>query len=218
MRYWADRQIFTKDAAFQLAELETRARQTAFLVPGLRDRGARRARRERRGGEDGTPTGPVETSYLYEGGISEFVEYLAVDPPVTDTWRIQGEGTFTETVPVLQPDGHMVATEVERVCAVDIALRWGTGYDTRIRSFVNIISTPKGGTHQQGFEQELLKVLRSQVEQNARRLKVGNDKLGRTTSSPASPPSSRSTCRSRNSRVRRRRCSARPRSARSSRR
>ncbi len=56
-------------------------------------------------------------------------------------------------------------------------MRWGTGYETVTRSFVNIIATPKGGTHQQGFEQELLKVLRAQVEQNARRLKVGNDKL-----------------------------------------
>ncbi len=182
VRYWADRQIFTKDAAFQLAELETRARQTAFLVPGLEIV----VKDERAAGQvvpipdsDGETTtlGPVETSYLYEGGISEFVEYLATDPPVTDTWRIQGEGTFKETVPVLQADGHMVSTEVERTCAVDIALRWGTGYDTRVRSFVNIISTPKGGTHQQGFEQELLKVLRAQVEQNARRLKVGNDKL-----------------------------------------
>ncbi len=166
VRYWADRQIFTKDAAFQLSELETRARQTAFLVPGLEI-----VIRDERGDE------PIETSYHYEGGIAEFVEYLATDAPVTDTWRIQGEGTFTETVPVLQADGHMIATEVERVCAVDIALRWGTGYETNVRSFVNIISTPKGGTHQQGFEQELLKVLRAQVEQNARRLKVGNDKL-----------------------------------------
>jgi DNA gyrase subunit B len=167
IRYWADRQIFTKDAAFQLGDLETRARQTAFLVPGL-EIVVRDERAE----------APVETSYHYEGGISEFVEYLATDPPVTDTWRIQGAGTFTETVPVLQADGHMVATEVERTCQVDIAMRWGTGYETTTRSFVNIISTPKGGTHQQGFEQELLKVLRAQVEQNARRLKVGsNDKL-----------------------------------------
>ncbi len=166
IRYWADRQIFTKDAAFQLGDLETRARQTAFLVPGLEI-----VVRDERAEE------PVETTYHYEGGISEFVDFLASDPPVTDTWRIQGEGTFRETVPVLQADGHMVATEVERVCAVDIALRWGTGYETTTRSFVNIISTPKGGTHQQGFEQELLKVLRAQVDQNARRLKVGNDKL-----------------------------------------
>ncbi|MFJ4045297.1 type IIA DNA topoisomerase subunit B [Microbacterium sp. NPDC089987] len=183
VRYWADRQIFTKDAAFQLPELETRARQTAFLVPGLE----LEVRDERPstgsgphaglGPEGDAPAQPRLTSYLYEGGISEFVEFLASDAPVTDTWRIQGSGRFTETVPVLQADGHMKATEVERECEVDLALRWGTGYDTTIRSFVNIIATPKGGTHQQGFEQELLKTLRSQVEQNARRLKVGNDKL-----------------------------------------
>ena len=166
VRYWADRQIFTKDAEFQLADLENRARQTAFLVPGLEI-----VVRDERTGEVN------ETSYHYEGGISEFVEYLATDAPVTDTWRLQGSGTFTETVPVLQADGSMRATEVERECTVDVALRWGTGYDTTIRSFVNIIATPKGGTHQQGFEQELLKVLRTQVDQNARRLKVGNDKL-----------------------------------------
>ena len=166
VRYWADRQIFTKDAAFQLGELENRARQTAFLVPGLEI-----VIRDHRAEEH------IETSYRYDGGISEFVDYLASDPPVTDNWRIQGSGTFKETVPVLQADGHMIATEVERTCEVDIALRWGTGYETSMRSFVNIIATPKGGTHQQGFEQEMLKVLRAQVEQNARRLKVGNDKL-----------------------------------------
>ncbi len=41
------------------------------------------------------------------------------------------------------------------------------------RSFVNIISTPKGGTHQAGFEQGLMKFLRGEVEKSARRLKVG---------------------------------------------
>ncbi|WP_295010587.1 type IIA DNA topoisomerase subunit B [uncultured Microbacterium sp.] len=176
VRYWADRQIFTKDATFQLPELETRARQTAFLVPGL-EIVVRDERATAGDGEDGAAPAANETSYHYEGGISEFVEYLAADAPVTDTWRLQGSGGFTETVPVLQADGSMKATEVHRECAVDIALRWGTGYETSMRSFVNIISTPKGGTHQQGFEQELLKTLRSQVEQNSRRLKAGNDKL-----------------------------------------
>jgi DNA gyrase subunit B len=166
IRYWADRQIFTKDAAFQLEELATRARQTAFLVPGLEI-----VVRDQRHEEHN------ETSFRFDGGISEFAEYLATDAAITDTWRLTGSGTFTETVPVLQPTGAMVPTEVERECHVDIAVRWGTGYDTVTRSFVNIIATPKGGTHQQGFDQELLRVLRTQVEQNARRLKVGNDKL-----------------------------------------
>jgi DNA gyrase subunit B len=166
IRYWADRQIFTKDATFALAELEQRARQTAFLVPGLEiviidDRPTAT------GGER------AETRFRYDGGISEFVEFLAPDPGVTDTWRLNGAGTFTETVPVLQATGAMVPTEVQRTCEVDIALRWGTGYETTTRSFVNIISTPKGGTHQAGFEQGLMKVVRDQVQQNARRLKVG---------------------------------------------
>ena len=166
IRYWADRQVFTRGSSFQTEELVARARQTAFLVPGLYieitdDRGDDR----------------VSESFHYEGGIAEFVDYLSHDAPVTDTWRMQGSGAFTETVPVLQDSGAMVSTELTRTCQVDIALRWGTGYDTVFKSFVNIIATPKGGTHQAGFEAGMTKFLRAQVEQNARRLKVGSDKL-----------------------------------------
>ncbi|WP_246150083.1 DNA gyrase/topoisomerase IV subunit B [Agromyces intestinalis] len=166
IRYWADPQIFTKGASFQLEELLARARQTAFLIPGLGITVL-----DERGDE------PETHGFRFEGGISEFVEHLSTDGPVTDVWRLNGDGRFTETVPVLSDRGAMVPTEVERHCHVDVALRWGTGYDTTVRTFVNIIATPKGGTHLAGFEQGLLKVIRSQVEQNARRLKVGNDKL-----------------------------------------
>jgi DNA gyrase subunit B len=166
IRYWADRQIFTRGADFQTDELVSRARQTAFLVPGLRIE-----MEDRRGAE------PILQSFSFAGGISEFVDFLAPDTALTDTWRMQGDGTFTETVPVLQETGAMMPTELTRTVEVDIALRWGTGYDTVFKSFVNIISTPKGGTHQAGFEQGMMKFLRSQVELNARRLKVGNDKL-----------------------------------------
>ncbi|MGV8912322.1 MAG: DNA gyrase/topoisomerase IV subunit B [Rhodoglobus sp.] len=166
VRYWADRQIFTKGAAFQSDGLIDRLRQTAFLVPNLTLNVT-----DERGDE------PRHESFAFEGGISEFVEHLAVDPPITDTWRLTGSGGFTESVPVLQENGHMVSTEVSRDCVVDVALRWGTGYDTVVKSFVNIIATPKGGTHLAGFEQSLLKFLRSETEKNSRRLKLGNDKL-----------------------------------------
>ncbi|MCW4384505.1 type IIA DNA topoisomerase subunit B [Salinibacterium sp. SYSU T00001] len=166
VRYWADPQIFTRGASFQAEELTSRARQTAFLVDGLT-----LSVIDRRGEEE------TSESFRFDGGISEFVDFLAPDTPITGTWRMTGSGSFTETVPVLDERGHMVATELERQCEVDVALRWGTGYDTVFRSFVNIIATPKGGTHQGGFEQGMMKFLRAQVEQNARRLKVGNDKL-----------------------------------------
>ena len=162
IRYWADRQIFTKGAEFQTDELLARARQTAFLVPGLAIDIS-----DQRGAE------PRATSFQFDGGISEFAEHLATDAPLTDVWRITGSGGFTETVPVLTEGGGMVPTELHRECRVDIALRWGTGYDTVVKSFVNIIATPKGGTHQTGFDQGLLRFLRLQVEQNARRLKAG---------------------------------------------
>jgi DNA gyrase subunit B len=169
IRYWADRQIFTKGAGFQLEELTDRARQTAFLVPGL----GIDILDLRGGGGEARDGGENRETFRFAGGIGEFVDFLAPDDALTSTWRIQGTGQYTETVPVLQENGHMVSTEVARSCEVDVALRWGTGYDTVFRSFVNIIATPKGGTHQAGFEQGLLRFLRSEVEKNARRLKVG---------------------------------------------
>jgi DNA gyrase subunit B len=184
VRYWADRQIFTRDAAFSMADLVNRARQTAFLVPGLGltitdERPTAIAAAAERAAATGVEVaeGPVVERFRYEGGIGEFVEHLAVDGAKTDVWRIQGSGTFKETVPMLDDKGHMVSTEVERTCEVDIALRWGDGYETVFRSFVNIIATPKGGTHQAGFEAGLVKAVRTQVEANARKLKLGQDKL-----------------------------------------
>lgn len=173
IRYWADRQIFTPDAKFSYDELAARARQTSFLVPGLK----LTVRDERK--LPGTPgeNGPHEEVFHHDGGISEFVEFLAIDAGVTDVWRLHGAGKFKETVPVLDERGHSKLAEVERDCEVDVALRWGIGYETTVRSFVNIISTPKGGTHQAGLEQALVKTFRKAVEANARKLKAGNDKI-----------------------------------------
>ncbi|WP_248256021.1 DNA topoisomerase IV subunit B [Georgenia sp. EYE_87] len=168
VRYWADRQIFPVSAEFSYEDLIERARQTSFLVPGL----ALTVRDERR--RPGTPgeDGPVEEVFRHDGGVVDFADFLATDTSVTDTWRLQGEGTFSETVQQLDGKGHLRPVEVQRRCEVEIALRWGIGYDTTVRSFVNIIATPKGGSHLSGFEQGLLKTLRKQIETNARRLKV----------------------------------------------
>jgi len=168
IRYWADPQIFPASSAFSYDELVTRARQTSFLVPGL----SLVLRDERR--LPGTPgeNGPVEEEFRHDGGIADFVDHLASDAAATDTWMLRGSGTFRETVQSLDDNGHLRPLDVERTCEVEVAVRWGTGYDTEVRSFVNIIATPKGGTHLSGFEQALLKVLRKQIDDNARRLKI----------------------------------------------
>jgi len=145
IRFWPDRQIFTSDATFVYDELVTRARQTSFIVPGLE-----LIIRDLRGTESPEP---VEEKFRHDGGIAEFVDFLAHDEPVTDVIRLQGSDTFTETVPMLDDAGHMTPQDVERELHVDVAVRWGSGYDTELRSFVNVIATPKGGTHVGGFEQ-----------------------------------------------------------------
>ena len=156
VRYWSDRQIFLAEAELSIDELHNRARQTAFLVPGLTL--VVRDQRQGRGSDEAGERGSEET-FRFDGGISEFCSFLAPDQAVSDVLRLQGSGHFTETVPVLDDSGHMTSTEVERELGVDVALRWGTGYDTVVRSFVNIIATPKGGTHVAGFERSLTKSL-----------------------------------------------------------
>nr|WP_188780805.1 DNA topoisomerase IV subunit B [Marmoricola endophyticus] len=146
IRFWPDRQIFTKDATFTFDDLTGRARQTSFIVPGLE-----LVVRDLRGET------PVEEKFRHDGGIAEYCDYLAKDEPVTGVWRLQGSETFTETVPMLDQAGHMTPQDVERDLGVDVALRWGTGYDTELRSFVNVIATPKGGSHVSGFEAALTK-------------------------------------------------------------
>ncbi|MEU2970631.1 DNA gyrase/topoisomerase IV subunit B [Nocardiopsis alba] len=154
IRFWPDRQIFLKDAEIARENLLDRARQTAFLIPGL----TIAVRDESVEGEE-----PYTETFHFDGGIGEFCTFLAPDDPISDVLRIQGSGTFTETVPVLDESGHMVPADVQRRLDVDVALRWGTGYDTTVRSFVNVIATPKGGTHINGFERALVRVINDQL-------------------------------------------------------
>ena len=163
MRYWADRQIFLADAGLSLTQLHDRARQTSFLVPGLRIEVT-----DDRFGEASREV------FHHEGGIAEFADFLAKDAPLTEVLRIRGHDTFVETVPMLDEAGAMTATDVERNLDVDIAVRWGTGYDATVRSFVNIIATPKGGTHVSGFERGLTRAFVKSLE-GTRLLKNGDE-------------------------------------------
>jgi DNA gyrase subunit B len=165
IRFWPDRQIFTKDAVFEWDGLIARARHTSFIVPGLE-----LVIRDLRGDQ------PVEEKFRHDGGIAEFTEFLADDEKVTDILRLRGNDTFTETVPLLDDKGHMTPQEVERELGVDIAVRWGTGYDTEMRSYVNVIATPKGGTHVAGFESALTKTF-NEVMRATKVLRVNDDNV-----------------------------------------
>ena len=155
IRYWADRQIFDKSATFDMDALKNRARQTAFLVPGLSI-----TIDDRRNGKS-----ELE-NFTFAGGISEFCTHIAVGEAVSPVIRLSGTSHFTETIQVLDDKGHLSAKEVERDMFVDIAMQWNNGYETDVRSFVNIIATPKGGTHLTGFERSLTKLFNEILRTN----------------------------------------------------
>jgi DNA gyrase subunit B len=203
IRFWPDPQVFVRDAHWSFEALRQRARQTAYLVPGLEIRV-----RDERAGADPAGSGdfasyahpdderrlaavdPEDAAevpdrgsdaegvrvevFRFDGGISEFCADLAPGEPVTEVIRLVGAGSFTETVPVLDDQGHMTPADVERELSVDIALLWTTGYDTVTRSFVNVIATPKGGTHVTGFERAMVRTLNEQLRA-ARLLRNGDD-------------------------------------------
>ena len=110
--------------------------------------------------------------FLHTGGVKDFVEFLSKGEPVCDIWRISGEDTYTEETQAVDSKGELHAQNIERTCKVDIALRWVNGYDTTLRSFVNVVETPGGGMHVDGFLQGITKQIRKSVEDNARKLKV----------------------------------------------
>ena len=110
--------------------------------------------------------------FLHTGGVTDFVDFLSKGEPVSDIWRISGQDTYQEETQRVGSDGELHAEQVERVCGVDIALRWVNDYDSVVRSFVNVVETPGGGMHVDGFMNAVTRQVRKAVEANARRLKV----------------------------------------------
>ena len=110
--------------------------------------------------------------FCHTGGVRDFVDYLSKGEAVSDIWRVTGEDTYVEETQAVGDGGELHAQKVTRKCAVDIAMRWTNGYDTTMRSFVNVVGTPGGGTHVDGYLLGMTKQIRKAIEDNARKLKV----------------------------------------------
>ncbi len=164
VRFWPDLDVFDPDARIDYELVRAHVARVCFLVPGLQVV----LRDKRSGGK------PPET-FVANGGLADYVEYLSIGEPVTDIVAIHDESTFTEKVPV---DGKI--TTVTRPCSVDLALRWVKGFDSTVVSFVNTIPTSDGGTHVAGFERALSRVANEDLLGDTKKLKKlakeGNDR------------------------------------------
>jgi len=95
--------------------------------------------------EDRRPGKEHREEYYFEGGLSEFVEYL---------------------------DESRTPIHDEIICfyddqkTVEIAMRYNSGFSSNVLSFVNNIHTHEGGTHISGFRTALTRTLKSSAERN----------------------------------------------------
>jgi DNA gyrase subunit B len=155
IRWWPDKSVFMADAEFDVDYIVARAKQTAFLLKGYRLTVLDKRSEE-----------VVEYDFKFEGGLTEMLEDIAPDLELNSPIVVFGTGGFTETVPQMDDKGNMVATEVERTVEVDAIFRWGKDYDYTVKSFVNIVTTPNGGTHVKGFERAVSKAILDRIKAN----------------------------------------------------
>ncbi len=157
IRYWYDARYFEAGARLDVDAVRAKLRNTAFLVPGvgylLRDH---------------TQEEPTEEKFVFPNGLTDMVEYLtpAADKPVSGVLLVNGEGTYKENA--ADANGVMQANVVRRA-EVEIAFRWGTGYERTVECFTNTIRNVHGGTHRKGFERALVRALGDAIR-NARAL------------------------------------------------
>ena len=133
VRFKADYKIFKETTVYEYEVLEKRLREQAFLNAGVHIE----LRDER---EDDI----IQKNFLYEGGISSFVEFLNkkkhVDP--------------------IHPDViYFASKNPEDTVTVEVAMQYTDSYNELMLSFANNIHTVDGGTHEEGFRRALTRVM-----------------------------------------------------------
>src|SRR5262249_22199799 len=143
--------------------VRAKLRSTAFLVPGVTY-----VLRHATDGSIG------EETYHYPGGLSDMIDFLtpAGDRPVSGTLLIKGEGSYFENA---ADENGVMRSKVERRSEVEVALRWGTGYETTVQCFTNTIANSHGGTHRKGFDRAAVKAIQEAVSKSRGLLKPKED-------------------------------------------
>ncbi|HWS38860.1 MAG TPA: DNA topoisomerase IV subunit B [Actinoplanes sp.] len=146
-RYWYDARYFETGAKLDVETVRTKLRNTAFLVPGVQYTLF-----------DATAEEPVTETFHYPNGLADMVEFLtpASDKPVSGMLLVTGEGTYKENA--ADANGVM-QSNVIRHAQIEVAFRWGTGYERNVECFTNTIRNLHGGTHRKGFERALVRAM-----------------------------------------------------------
>ncbi|MDD5047486.1 MAG: DNA topoisomerase subunit B [Methanoregulaceae archaeon] len=121
---------------FDYDVLAHRMRELAFLNSGIRIE----IRDERTGDAD---------TFMYEGGIAEYVRYL-------------NSGAQTTHPDVI----YLGKRDEENLVEVDVALQYVNSYSEQVFSYVNSVNTREGGTHLEGFRSAITRAINNSARKN----------------------------------------------------
>jgi DNA gyrase subunit B len=163
IRYWYDSRYFESGAALDVEGVRAKLRNTAFLVPGV-------TYVLRTAIEDTIN----EETFHFPHGLVDMVDFLTPsgEKPVCGTLLITGEGTYKENA---ADAAGVMQSNVERHAEVEVALRWGTGYERTVECFTNTIRNVHGGTHRRGFDRAMAKALQDAISKTRGLLKPKED-------------------------------------------
>ncbi len=130
-----DIDIFDTDI-YDYDTLKTRTRELAFLNKDLRLTLT-----------DERPEEKKSDTFLYEGGIKEYVKFIN-----------KGKTPIHDEIIYLEGEEEGIMFEV--------AMQYNTGYTDNIISFVNNINTHDGGTHEEGVRRALTRLINNYARKN----------------------------------------------------
>ena len=134
VKFKPDPTLFTETVEFNYETMRDRIRQLAFLNKGLRIV-LKDERTEK------------EESFLYEGGLKEYVVFLN-----------QNRTAIHQNVVYVEGEANGIEVEV--------AAQYNDSYQQSIYSFCNNIHTHEGGTHEEGFRMSLTRVINNYARNN----------------------------------------------------
>ncbi|MCU4116869.1 DNA topoisomerase (ATP-hydrolyzing) subunit B [Mycoplasma zalophi] len=137
---------------FDFGLIADRAKQTAYLNKGLRI-------------NVNDLTKQVFKSFYFEGGIVDYVSELSKGKKPINPDIIYAEGSFLDS-------RIQNASDV----LVEVAMQYNETYSTNVVSYANNISTNEGGTHEQGFNDALVRIFNKWAEEN-KLIKQDKEKL-----------------------------------------
>lgn len=166
IRWTFDESCFPPGETVDIDNIVERLKYTVYIVPGL----TINVVDETRANEDGTP---YQWNFEGIGGLREMVDVIATDKVLPGTQQNKGDDFEKQGIFDIKTTGFYndrtfdtstgEATVVKREVPIELAFRYGEGFDTNVRSFVNTIQTHIGGVHEEAMEKAIVDVFGEKI-------------------------------------------------------